>query len=176
MDAKWTIIGFGHRADGVHYRWTYSAINVTTELMPEQLAQVVTWAENNDVWFHQGHTLFLCANATQQAKVTSALDGLGYAYDVEVSDLTAEDEAIIKRAQISNRNDIAGLLDVPKNIHWATVTAVDTGQARGITVQRGSRTATCYGCLVPSVGDKVLVAFVDGDSDKPCAIGKVLGV
>lgn len=176
MNPKWTIISVRHSNNRVSYTWTHSAVNVTTELTPEQLAQAVTWAENNGIWFHRGHTLFLCANAAQQSAVTNALDTQGYAYDVEASPLTAEDKVIIQKAQISNRNEIADLLDVPRNIHWATVTAVDTGQARGITVQRGSRTAECYGCLVPQVGDKVLVAFVDGDADKPCVIGKVLGV
>ncbi len=176
MNSKWTVISFQHKNNRVSYTWTHSAVNITTELTPEQLAQAVTWAENNGVWFHQGQTLFLCANATQQTAMTNALDGLGYEYDVEASDLTAEDRTIIEKAQISNRNEIAELLDVPKSIHWATVTAVDTGAARGITVQRGGRTVVCYGTLVPDVGDKVLVAFADGDADKPCVIGKVLGI
>lgn len=176
MQAKWVVIGFGHRADGVHYRWTHSAVNITTNLTEEQLAQTVAWAENHDIWFHSKHSLFLCAGAAEQTAVTNAVDGLGWAYDVAASDLTAEDKSVIERAQVSNRNEIAGLLDVPQGIHWATVTAVDTGVARGITVERGSRTVVCYGALVPNVGDKVLVAFVDGDADKPCVIGKTLGV
>ena len=175
MNAKWTVISFQHRADGVYYRWTHSAVNITTELTVEQLAQAAAWAENNDVWFHSRHILSLCANATQQLAVTNALDAQGYQYGIETSSLTAEDKSIIKKAQISNRNDIAGLLDALHGIHWATVTAVDTQTPRGITVTRGSRTLACYGCLVPSAGDKVLVAFVDGDADKACVIGKVLG-
>ena len=176
MDAKWMVIGFGHCAECVRYQWTYSAVNVTGELTPGELEQIATWAKSRDVWFHPDHALFLCADAAEQITVTDALDSQDHEYAVEASDLTAEDRSIIKRSQISNRNDIAGLLDAPKNIHWATVTAVDTSVARGITVQRGSRTTECYGCIVPGVGDKVLVAFVDGDAEKPCVIGKVLGV
>jgi len=176
MDAKWTVISFKHRADGVHCRWTRSVINVTTGLTEEQLAQAAEWAENNDVWFSSKRTLFLCADAAEQAAVTNVLDAQCYDYDVELSLLTPEDKSIIDKAQVSNRNDIAGLLDVPRGIHWATVTAVDTQKARGITVARGSRTVECYGCLIPEIGDKVLVAFVDGDADKPCVISKVLGL
>ena len=142
MQAKWTIIGFGHRADGIHYRWTHSAINVTTGLTPGQLAQAVAWAKNHDVWFHSSHTLFLCANVAEQIAVTNALDTQGYEYDAEASPLTAEDKSIIEKAQISSRNDVEGLLSAPRGIHWATVTAIDTQKVRGITVARGSRQGT----------------------------------
>lgn len=176
MKTKWTIISFGHHSGRVHYTWMHSAINIVTELTEEQLAEIVEWAENDDVWFHSRHTLFLCANGAEQGNVTSALDAQGYDYDIETRPLTEEDKTIIQKAQISNRNDIAGLLDVPRGIHWATVTAIDAQKPRGITVTRGSQTVKCYGCMIPEVGDRALVTFVDGDADKPCVIGKVLGV
>ncbi len=83
----------------------------------------------------------------------------------QLNDYDTETDLIIER-------------DFSVQLRWGEVVAVNTGIPKGVTVQRtiGSRTFTveCYSFIIPTIGDKVVVALVDGD--KPCVLGKVLGV
>ena len=176
MNSKWTIISFQHSNNRTSYTWTHSAVNVTTELTPEQLAQAVAWAEASEVWFHSGETLFLCADAGQVTAVESVLDAAEIEYETEASPLTLLDRHIIEQAGITRRDQIEEELGRIGSTYRAEVTAVDTSTPRGITIQRGEIVLQCYGTMIPDVGDVVIVVFGDNDPNNPCVIGKVLGL
>ena len=189
LEDKWKVIGFGYVADGIQYDFTYSGVDISTSLTEEQLEQAVTWAESNDIWFHSGETLFLCADAAEQAQVTNALDAQQYSYEVRSSDLSDIEKVVIEDAQITRRDEIAGVIaamDVYSVPHWAVVNSIDTEAVKPLQVTRSWHGYTVqFRCYVTqdivdvylagklAVGDYVLVVFVDRDKDKPLATQKI---
>lgn len=175
MNPKWTVVTFRHRPDKVYYQWTHAMVDLP-QLTPPQLLQIAPWAETRNLWFSPKRHKFLSRSPAELSAIETHLTTAGYIYHVHPTDLTAQDRAIIEKAQVTNRNHIAAILDIPPKIHSATVTNIDATQPRGVTVQRGSRLLHCYTTLIPSIGDRVLVTFIDGDSAQPCVIGRVLGL